>query len=553
MKAIVTISANASQNEQSCIGPNNLTRQLVSEQCMENLLSNMLKGGNPLTVGVGLIIEIIRKNNSDYDPDVGAAPDSIPSSSDPIYLGTMLRCFAKRVPDFMALLLSPTHLVFDGDSQVTVKRKELTVAFGDKIEPLGFDRFKTCELMAELLHCSNMGLLNERGSEAFIKQRDEERERLREENRLKTPKVPESAVTEFSEDGAAFTNGVSPLRPGSPSKDSRKLGIANNSTEEDGFENVGHPSDDVEDIKDDFDEKSPFELEDKPLKAADVPKLLKPRLDLDEEFVDEPLTSPRLDAMDEKDNDIPDEAESLQPHPYATSSPTSPTSKLTSEVGGLSVGEEVTIQQHFHEEKAYEIPDVTNKPNPEQHSEEAPPLPHREKSSELQANEPKSPGTLSPHPEDEPAPLFASLSPTKAGESIQDAVDTSMDDITSPEAANTTRGVEGDSGQSMLDTGNDSSFTHFEYDIDGQPMVGDYLKIMFVEHHVVPTIIVSVLLLISYALSHIGVTGLLLSLPVEQFSPQRRLRRRPASLQWTHRQGVQPIACHRRFPDWANH
>ena len=67
---------------------------------------------------------------------------------------------------------------------MTVKRKELTVAFSSKIEPLGFDRFKTCELMAELLHCSNMGLLNERGSEALVRQRDEERDRLKAEGSL---------------------------------------------------------------------------------------------------------------------------------------------------------------------------------------------------------------------------------------------------------------------------------------------------------------------------------------------------------------------------------
>ncbi len=130
IKAIITISANASQNEQSCIGPNNLTRQLVSDKCIENLVQDMLHGGNPLTVIVGTIIEVIRKNNSDYDPDVGAGPDSAPSGNDPIYLGTLLRTFAKHVPDFMRLILSPTHTVLQGDKNITVPRKELPVAFG---------------------------------------------------------------------------------------------------------------------------------------------------------------------------------------------------------------------------------------------------------------------------------------------------------------------------------------------------------------------------------------------------------------------------------------
>lgn len=185
LKAIITISANASQNEQSCIGPNELTRQLVSQTCVEQLINDMLKGGNPLTVGVGIIIEVIRKNNSDYDPDVASDASAPPSSRDPIYLGTLLRLFASHVPDFMALILSPNHTINGGDSgPQNIKRKELSAAFGAKIEPLGFDRFKTCELMAELLHCSNMGLLNEVGSEELVRTRDAERIRLKAEGKL---------------------------------------------------------------------------------------------------------------------------------------------------------------------------------------------------------------------------------------------------------------------------------------------------------------------------------------------------------------------------------
>lgn len=177
VKAIITISANASQNEQSCIGPNDLTRQLVSEICVKGLIRDMLCGGNPLTVGVGIVIEVIRKNNSDYDPDVGGI-DNIPSSRDPIYLGTLLRLFASHVPDFMSLILTQTMVVTNEDGTKTEKKRELKAAYGGTIEPLGFDRFKTCELMAELLHCSNMGLLNERGAERYVRERDRERDRI---------------------------------------------------------------------------------------------------------------------------------------------------------------------------------------------------------------------------------------------------------------------------------------------------------------------------------------------------------------------------------------
>jgi SIT4-associating protein SAP185/190 len=149
LKAIITISANATTQDQSVIGPNELTRQLVSDQCIKTLIDDMLRGGNPLTVGVGIIIEVIRKNNSDYDLDNQVGPD--PKTCDPIFLGALLRQFANHIPDFMHLVRSKG-----------AKKPDLKAAFGGSVEPLGFDRFKTCELMAELLHCSNMGLLNER-------------------------------------------------------------------------------------------------------------------------------------------------------------------------------------------------------------------------------------------------------------------------------------------------------------------------------------------------------------------------------------------------------
>lgn len=181
IKAIITVSANATQHEQTCIGPNELTRQLVSHPCIDELIGYMLKGGNALTVGVGIVIEVIRKNNSDYDPDVGTEANSIPSSRDPIYLGTLLRMFAQNVPNFM-------HLMNNAPAQ----KSRLNSTFGGRIEPLGFDRFKTCELMAELLHCSNMGLLNQAGSEELIAVRDAQRKRLRAEGKL-TPNRGEEA------------------------------------------------------------------------------------------------------------------------------------------------------------------------------------------------------------------------------------------------------------------------------------------------------------------------------------------------------------------------
>ena len=490
IKAIVTISANASQNEQSCIGPNNLTRQLVSEPCIETLLSNMLRGGYPLTVGVGMIIEVIRKNNSDYDPDVGSGPDATPTSSDPIYLGTLLRCFAKRVPDFMRLLSSPNHQTPIADSPITVKRQELGAAPGKKIEPLGFDRFKTCELMAELLHCSNMGLLNERGSEAFVKEKDQEREKLRAEGafQVQTATDPASAVTEFSEDGTSLANGGSGASGFDASTDSpRKLEVANNSLDEDGFEDVAIPNDLVDDVKDDFDDKPLFDEPDsETITSSPAKKTFKPRLDLDEDFVDEPLSSPRLETVDEAQDqghaaDVPDDPE-LEPTAHSS------VTGLTSGLAGLDVGKDPALESQ-------DSPPIGMTRSPEPISDDfydvvAPPLPQRVQSQPESGTDLLGPRGISPHPDDKPAPLFASkASPSKDTDAPAEA----SDDTGSVhlQSLDTTRVEEGDSNRSMMMSGIDQSFSpHFEYDVDGQPIVGDFLKMMFVEHHVVPTILV---------------------------------------------------------------
>lgn len=453
----------------------------------------MLRGGNPLTVGVGTVIEVIRKNNSDYDPDVGAGADSVPSSNDPIYLGTLLRYFAKHVPDFMELILSPTHTVLNGDSTMTIKRKELTVAFSSKIEPLGFDRFKTCELMAELLHCSNMGLLNERGSEALVRQRDEERDLLKAEGTLTASRPPTSAVTDFSEDSAGFVNGVSPLGLGQGSQDEiRKLEVAN-SADEDGFEDVGTPADLADDVKDDFDEKPAFGLESQLAEASDLPKQVKPRLDLDEDFVDEPLTSPGLEALDGREEELLEDlgaSDTLDPEPP------SPTFGLRSRVEGLALAQDTPMGNQGSSQSTATQDAKTNYSDPSVHNSasDAPPLPRRERSLEPDpSNGFEDVQDLSPHPDDKPPPLFAS----RPDHPHQDIPFPRTDEQepgggNSQDTIDTTLGEEGDSVRSVLMSSNDQNYTpHIENDVDGQPMVGDFLKMMFVEHKVVPTILVS--------------------------------------------------------------
>jgi SIT4-associating protein SAP185/190 len=495
IKAIITISANASQNEQSCIGPNSLTRQLVSATCIEKLIADMLRGGNALTVGVGIIIEVIRKNNSDYDPEVGSGQDSLPSSNDPIYLGTLLRLFATHVPDFTKLILSPNHTVISGDTTVTVKRKALDVAFGGSIEPLGFDRFKTCELMAELLHCSNMGLLNERGSEAHVKQRDQEREILKAEGALVKTSEPRSAVTEFSEDSNGFNHDSIGLGFDGPGEGARRLEIANNA-EDDGFEDVGTSGVLTDDVKDDFDERSFPERESHPTESVQALRPSKSRLSLDDEFYDEPLTSPRLQAV-QKEDGIAEAPETLLSQTEATS----PRLTLSSDVTHLQIEKDPKAQNMPATAEGKtptdQLLDEIVSQLPSQRSTlAAPQLPHRDHNlnAETYSHEPTSSRGLSPHPDDKPAPLFA----TRPEEPVNRPVEIFQSPLPIQEAFPTqetiaaTQGEEMDTAMSMQTNDDEQSFApYIETDIDGQPVVGDYLKMMFVEHRVVPTILVS--------------------------------------------------------------
>ncbi|KFX95117.1 hypothetical protein V490_04020 [Pseudogymnoascus sp. VKM F-3557] len=530
LKAIITISANASQNEQSCIGPNELTRQLVSQPCVEKLISDMLKGGNPLTVGVGIVIEVIRKNNSDYDPEVGTESQMAPSSRDPIYLGTLLRMFAKHVPDFMALILSPDHTIGSNDGPVTIKRKELNAAFGGKVEPLGFDRFKTCELMAELLHCSNMGLLNERGSEELVRARDAEREKLRAEGKLAPPG---DRFNLESDDLTMRSSDTSRLGSHSPDE-GRRLGVQN-ASDDDGFEEVTHAQDLGDDAKDDFDEK--LDAEDELLaniKTENYPSFLDKD---DDEFVDEPLSSPRLNT----------EVEALQPaveDPSLTVAPLSPTKDLSDKVKDLDVGSEAkdadskppSYDEHSKDasvspdEQAKEALDeaISNQVKQEAAAAKAEEAVKTEETPETTFEVPvrlETTDVLTPHPDDRPAPLFSKKkaetpeveapvaeapaaeapvveapvveAPVAEGES-QAAVQEIASQVPIPEEAPVAADFSGteieDStmvdvdGTIRLDNADDTNPIEVEDDFTS-PVVGDYLKMQFVEHRVVPTIL----------------------------------------------------------------
>ena len=478
LKAIITISANASQNEQSCIGPNELTRQLVSQPCIEKLISDMLKGGNPLTVGVGIIIEVIRKNNSDYDPDVGGDANSIPTTRDPIYLGTLLRMFAERVPDFMELILSPNHTVGGGgDGPVTIKRKELAAAFGSKVEPLGFDRFKTCELMAELLHCSNMGLLNEIGSEEFVKARDAERERLKKEGKLGISSIQLNA----SEEDLTMKSSTQ-TRLGSP-HGSRKLEVQN-ASDDDGFEEVTHSAGLSEDSRDELEEKSDDGNKLNTDKRTPLSFLDKD----DDEFVDEPLSSPRLNHAE---LDPPRQFE-----PELMVQPLSPSKELSKKVDSLGIKDEDTpmvsppsdVENHTSDNKV--SPGSVNNDTPVASEEvshthsQSDSVSSAEQDSKTTEQAPSHDVEILLHPEDKPAPLFVRKNLTEATDPQP------PESNISTESLDTSMGEAGDSSNSVM-MSNTEDHQQPSLEEPTTPVVGDFLKMQFVEHKVVPTILVS--------------------------------------------------------------
>jgi SIT4-associating protein SAP185/190 len=457
LKAIITISANATTQDQSVIGPNELTRQLVSDQCIPALIENMLRGGNALTVGVGIIIEVIRKNNSDYDLDNQVGPE--PKTSDPIYLGTLLRQFANHVPDFMHLIRSPS-----------ARKPDLKAAFGSKIEPLGFDRFKTCELMAELLHCSNMALLNERDAEEEVRKRDAERERLKAEGKLATPKAPKSPSHEHSYDefgSSVDSHGFHHARR--PSLDEmdekpeeiKKLEVQN-ASDEDGFEKVNVPSDSADELPDevsfdDFNEK----VEQTGLPALEKVNTRDPTDPSSRSPVDPDMPKP----LSPNKQSSPLKSDNAMLHfdpPPTQAAADSPTSAgVTDQLGRSSIDED-TVMSEFGEEPG------------EIHDDEGP--------SELERELAKQ--------AEKPAPLFARKEP-----SPPDAVDpihgAPEQNSSEDQASDINQSVATIQGEPSGESGEPKERPTYETEADGSPVVGDLLKIQFVEHQVVPTILVS--------------------------------------------------------------
>lgn len=197
LKAIITISTGL--ENQGSIGPNALLQELASKESIEILVKFMLDTDAPfssssLVNGASIIIELIRKNNNDCDKasfiDFSFTKNT--TTKDFIYLGTMLKILASHISDFQKILFN-----------FRATKDEVEIAF-DKTKPLGIERFRICELYAELLHCSNMTSLNESEYDLEVLRKSEISDKVKENTQLM--KIIETSDTFSSQESCEVFN-----------------------------------------------------------------------------------------------------------------------------------------------------------------------------------------------------------------------------------------------------------------------------------------------------------------------------------------------------------
>lgn len=101
------------------------------------------------------------------------------------------------------------------------------------------------------------------------------------------------------------------------------------------------------------------------------------------------------------------------------------------------------------------------------------------------------------HSEEIPAPLFAKKSDAEPEAKTEPSADAPPvpQSSSSVESMDTTMGEAGDSSNSILMGNTEEHLHHSLVEAPSRPVVGDFLKMQFVEHKVVPTILVSFILL----------------------------------------------------------
>ncbi|KAJ1676037.1 sporulation-induced protein [Spiromyces aspiralis] len=169
---IISISQ-CSNPEQPTIGTNVLIEELKGKNTVQQLVGYMLHptakhSVSSLINGTYIFIELIRRNyNSEWDGDPLASIDqpeqeaqhgftigNVPHNQQnlaplvTVDLSDMMRVLADSVEAFVALLVKPRTDISPHKTPT-----------GPQV-PVGFERLRICELLAEILHCSNMRRLN---------------------------------------------------------------------------------------------------------------------------------------------------------------------------------------------------------------------------------------------------------------------------------------------------------------------------------------------------------------------------------------------------------
>lgn len=172
LKMLVEISSNIPMDDLN-IGPNKLSRQLCSLNVVENLVHIILdQKGVALCNIVTIVIELIRKNNSDYDKlysdRLFLDTERVVSSRDPLYLGYLLRAFTLRLSELINILRQG----FISSEEYVESRNNTNYT------PVGMINLRILELIAELIHCSNMSSLNLHVSKDFSMKINQERSQI---------------------------------------------------------------------------------------------------------------------------------------------------------------------------------------------------------------------------------------------------------------------------------------------------------------------------------------------------------------------------------------
>ncbi|KIL67003.1 hypothetical protein M378DRAFT_323035 [Amanita muscaria Koide BX008] len=156
-------------------GESGTTEDLDHSSSDQPPLPTLESATSSVTQSISIIIELIRKNNSDYfEPylfhsvrnrliqiqqhlhmytndgreELEHAMQEMVDRMGVVHFGPLLEIMCDRMGELQELLKSPRSLT--GPLSTTV----------GEIMPLTLERYRICELFAELLHCSNMSMLN---------------------------------------------------------------------------------------------------------------------------------------------------------------------------------------------------------------------------------------------------------------------------------------------------------------------------------------------------------------------------------------------------------